>query len=233
MNIIITGCSQGIGNELVDTFFKDINHKVIGISRNADKLEQQQIKYGNERFKGIVYDLNTIFNKPEILIHQIENNLPHIDILINNAGFLVNGPFTDISYNDIETTFKTNLFAPAELIKVLMPLLIKSKHAHIINIGSMAGYQGSMKFPGLAWYSASKAALACLTESMAVELKNTKIAINCLALGSVQTEMLGIAFPGFKAPLTANEMAGFIANFALTGHKVFNGKVLPVALSNP
>jgi NAD(P)-dependent dehydrogenase (short-subunit alcohol dehydrogenase family) len=107
------------------------------------------------------------------------------------------------------------------------------KGSHIVNIASMGGFQGSSKYPGLSCYSASKAALACLTECLAGEFTESGIKVNCLALGSVQTEMLEEAFPGYKAPVDAQEMAEFIADFALKGHKFFNGKILPVAVNNP
>ena len=97
----------------------------------------------------------------------------------------------------------------------------------------MGGFQGSVKYKGLAYYSASKAALACLTECLAVELAELGISANCLALGSVQTEMFENAFPGFKAPIQPAEMAAFISYFAVNGNKFFNGKILPVAVSNP
>ena len=97
----------------------------------------------------------------------------------------------------------------------------------------MGGFQGSAKFKGLSFYSASKAALACISECLAGEFQDLKISVNCLALGSVQTEMLNKAFPEYKAPVTASEMGKFIADFALTGNKVYNGKIIPVALTTP
>jgi NAD(P)-dependent dehydrogenase (short-subunit alcohol dehydrogenase family) len=105
--------------------------------------------------------------------------------------------------------------------------------SHIVNISSMGGFQGSSKYKGLSYYSASKSALACLTECLANEFSEYGISVNCLALGSVKTEMLDKAFPGYKAPVDAKEMAEFISDFALTGHKFFNGKILPVAVTNP
>jgi short-subunit dehydrogenase len=97
----------------------------------------------------------------------------------------------------------------------------------------MGGFQGSAKFPGLSYYSASKAALACISECLAGELKELEIIVNCLAPGSVQTEMLEDAFPGYKAPVSAREMGKFIGDFALTGNRFFNGKIIPVALTTP
>ena len=97
----------------------------------------------------------------------------------------------------------------------------------------MGGFQGSAKYKGLSVYSASKAALACLTECLALEFKEYGISVNCLALGAVQTEMFNEAFPGSEAPLDAEQMAEYISGFALNGHKYFNGKILPVAAGNP
>ena len=97
----------------------------------------------------------------------------------------------------------------------------------------MGGFQGSTKFAGLSAYSSSKSALSGLTECLAEELKDRNIAVNCLALGAVQTEMLGKAFPGYKAPLSAAKMAEFICEFALTGQLFFNGKIIPVSSTTP
>jgi NAD(P)-dependent dehydrogenase (short-subunit alcohol dehydrogenase family) len=67
---------------------------------------------------------------------------------------------------------------------------------------------------------------------LAEEFKN-KISVNALALGAVNTEMLQQAFPNYKAPINANQMANYIADFTLNGDKYFNGQIIKVALSNP
>ena len=97
----------------------------------------------------------------------------------------------------------------------------------------MGGFQGSVKFKGLSAYSSSKAALVGITECLAEELKDRNIAVNCLCLGSVQTEMFSTAFPSFIASSTTLEMAAYIAEFALEGQKFFNGKIIPVSVSTP
>lgn len=97
----------------------------------------------------------------------------------------------------------------------------------------MGGVQGSMKFPGLSAYSSSKAAVITLTELLAEEYKETGPSFNVLALGAVQTEMLEEAFPGYKAPLSAEDMAEYIMDFSLTGNKYYNGKLLQVSNSTP
>jgi 3-oxoacyl-[acyl-carrier protein] reductase len=97
----------------------------------------------------------------------------------------------------------------------------------------MGGIQGSAKFPGLSAYSSSKGAVLTLTELLAEEFKETGPSFNALALGAVQTEMLEEAFPGYKAPVSAIEMAEYVMNFALNGQKLYNGKILQVSSSTP
>jgi NAD(P)-dependent dehydrogenase (short-subunit alcohol dehydrogenase family) len=97
----------------------------------------------------------------------------------------------------------------------------------------MGGVQGSMKFPGLSAYSSSKGALITLTEMLAEEYKENGPSFNVLALGAVQTEMLEEAFPGYKAPVSAKEMAKYIVDFSLTAQKYYNGKLLQVSNSTP
>ncbi len=234
MNIVITGASRGIGFELVKQFARDDNNEIIVISRNIKDLHTLQgvCKNINEHTKvqAIKYDITSGEIEDE-LIPEILKFISKVNILVNNAGILINKPFFEISSSDFDKTFNVNLKAPFELIKSLFPYF--SKKAHIVNIGSMGGYQGSMKFPGLSIYSASKGALAILTEALAEELKESDISINCLALGAADTEMLRKAFPNYKPPLTAEEMSEFICNFAQTGNRFFNGKVLPVSVSIP
>ncbi|MBC8344458.1 MAG: SDR family oxidoreductase, partial [Bacteroidetes bacterium] len=134
---------------------------------------------------------------------------------------------------DWTSIFSVNLFGPVKLIRKLSPYMGKIQTSHIVNISSMGGFQGSVKFPGLTAYAASKAALSNLTEVLAAEFQDKNIKVNCLAIGSVETSMLANTFPDYKAPLTASEMADFISDFSLQGYKYFNGKVLPVALSTP
>ena len=73
----------------------------------------------------------------------------------------------------------------------------------------------------------------CPPEKLAEEFKNTGIKINTLALGAVQTEMLEEAFPGYKASINPIEMADFIYKFSLEGNSFFNGKIIPVSITNP
>lgn len=230
--IIITGASSGIGFEAAIELATK-GHEVIAIARSKDKLQN---------LKKIITDLHPeavilpvvfdILNDEEIaLTNFVEQQWGHFDILINNAGTLINKPFESLTEFDMAEMFQSNVLSHFRMIKALQPLL--SSPSHILNIGSMGGFQGSSKFPGLLAYSASKAALHNLTECLAQELLEHKISVNCLALGSAQTEMLEKAFPGYQSPVMAFEMGKYIADFALTGHRFFNGKILPVAVTTP
>jgi NAD(P)-dependent dehydrogenase (short-subunit alcohol dehydrogenase family) len=129
--------------------------------------------------------------------------------------------------------WEANVMGVVKMVQAVLPLMGGAGHPHIVNIGSMGGFQGTAKFPGLAAYSASKAAVANLTECLAEELKEQNIKVNCLALGAVNTEMLHEAFPGYVAPVSAVAMAQYIASFALTGQYIMNGKIVPVSISTP
>jgi 3-oxoacyl-[acyl-carrier protein] reductase len=224
-NVIITGTSRGIGYELAQ-LFANANHNVLAISRNSEPIK----KLNNINITTLSIDIS---NEKEIekVTEFVENNWSHVDILINNAGRLANKPFSQTTSQDFMEVYKVNVFAVAEMTRKVIPFL--NKQSHVVTISSMGGIQGSMKFPGLAAYSSSKGAVITLTELLAEEYKDSGIAFNVLALGAVQTEMLEEAFPDYQAPTTALEMAEYIYEFALTGNKYYNGKVLQVSSSTP
>jgi NAD(P)-dependent dehydrogenase (short-subunit alcohol dehydrogenase family) len=234
MNILLTGASSGVGFEAVLELILKSENKVIALARSADKLSRLL-----EIAKGLNPECNLFPVQFDLLNDDIEQGLKpfiaqqfgQIDVLINNAGNLEVKPFEQSSEVDFVEMLQSNFLNHVRLIQGLLPLM--QSPSHIVNIGSMGGFQGSAKFAGLSAYSASKAALHNLTECLAEELKERKISVNCLALGSAQTEMLEKAFPGYESPVMAFEMGKYIADFALTGHKFFNGKVLPVAVTTP
>ncbi len=237
MNIVITGASKGIGFELAKIFANNSDNTVIAIARSENKLQDLKnecIKQDlRSKLKIIVFDIEDPEKVKTELKNEIIKHVNSIDILINNAGILINKPFADTSLIEINKTFNINFISHSILIQDLIPLLKEGNVKHVVNISSMGGFQGSSKFSGLSFYSSAKAALASLTECLAEEFKNDNIKFNCLALGAVNTEMLKTAFPDYDAPVKASEMAQFIADFALNGLKYFNGKIIPVSLSTP
>ena len=224
-NVIITGSSRGIGFELVNLFNKN-NYNVIALSRNASSISKLNLN-NVSAFSTDLSDSSSI-NKA---VKFINNKFSSVDILINNAGKLINKPFVETTTQDFISVYSVNVFGVAELVRLLLPSF--SNTSHIINISSIGGIAGSSKFPGLSAYSSSKAALNVLTEMLYEEFKTSGPVINTLALGAVQTEMLEEAFPGYKAPLSSTEMANYIYDFSVNGHKYYNGKILPVSISNP
>ena len=223
-NIIITGTSRGIGYELALQFAK-AGHNVLAVSR---KTPQALIE--NPNITCLSVDLSD-----ENDLAKVENFLSQswkkADVIIHNAGALLLKPFGEISAAEFENVYKVNVFGVASLTRVCIPFLVKG--SHVVTISSMGGIQGSMKFAGLSAYSSSKGAVITLSELLAEEYKEKGIAFNVLALGAVQTEMLHEAFPGYEAPISAKEMADYIFNFALTGNKYYNGKVLQVSSTTP
>ncbi|AUC22303.1 short-chain dehydrogenase [Polaribacter sejongensis] len=224
-NIVITGTSRGIGFELAKQFAES-GHQVLALSRNTKPLSE----FNHKNITLISVDLS-VNSDLEKVTDYVKNNWQQVDILINNAGKLINKPFTDLSSDDFLEVYKVNVFAVAEITKLMIPFM--QKGSHVVTISSMGGIQGSMKFPGLAAYSSAKGAVITLSELLAEEYKEQQIAFNVLALGAVQTEMLEEAFPGYEAPTSATEMANYIFDFSLTGNKFYNGKVLQVSSSTP
>ncbi|MBA9074801.1 NAD(P)-dependent dehydrogenase (short-subunit alcohol dehydrogenase family) [Flavobacterium gossypii] len=223
-NIIITGTSRGIGYELT-LLFANAGHQVLAISRKTP-----QALLENKNITCLSVDLSI-----EEDLAKIENFLSsawkQVDAIVHNAGALLLKPFSETSTQDFEKIYKVNVFGVASLTRISLPYL--KQGSHVVTISSMGGIQGSMKFAGLSAYSSSKGAVITLSELLSEEYKERGISFNVLALGSVQTEMLAEAFPGYQAPLSAKEMADYIYDFTLKGNKFYNGKVLQVSSSTP
>ncbi len=228
MNIIITGTSQGIGFDLAKVLAQRKEVKIIAVSRNIAPLESLKTF---ENLKPLALDITNADQYGHLLSLIDDFFDKKVNILINNAGSLINKPMEQLAEADFQNLFDVNVKAPFFLIQNLLSRFVAP--SHIVNITSMAGYQGSSKFPGLSLYGASKGALATLTESLAEELKPNNISVNALALGAVDTEMLKKAFPGYKAPVNSSQIAAFIAGFALSAHHIMNGKIIPVSMSTP
>lgn len=230
-NIIITGASGGIGRETALQLAKDPDNRLFLISRDRVKLNALLNEITDHDDRAFIYAFDLVSGDYSLMTEMILKNLGKVDVLINNAGVLIKKTFAEIDESDFDLVINTNFKAPFHLIQHLLPLF--NEGSHIVNISSMGGFQGSAKFPGLSLYSASKSALASLTECLAVELKPMNISVNCLSLGSVGTDMFEKAFPGYQAQTSVNTIASWIAYFAIHGHQWMNGKIIPVSLSTP
>jgi len=224
-NIIITGSSRGIGFELVKLFAAE-GHKIVALSRNPKPVQDLKLK----NVTAFSFDITDTASMAELNVF-IRDTFKTVDVIVNNAGKLLCKPFKETSTPEFLDIYQVNVLGVAAIIQQILPYMPKT--GHVVNISSMGGVQGSLKFAGLAAYSSSKGALITLTELLAEEYKETGPAFNVLALGAVQTEMLAEAFPGYEAPVTAAAMATYIKDFALSGHQLYNGKLLQVSNSTP
>jgi len=230
-NILVTGGSRGIGYGIVRHLCSE-GHRVMAVARSGERLND--LKEACMKLKGECIVLHGDLTEDEFLkeiVTNVKGEFGQLDGLVNNAGMLKSGTLEEQKDDEIRRHFEINVISPMRLTGKLLPYI--GKGGHIVNIGSMGGFQGSVKFSGLSVYSSTKAALACWTECMAEEYKDRGVAFNCLALGAVQTEMLAEAFPGYEAPVTAEEMGRYVAEFVVGGSKYISGKIIPVALHNP
>ncbi len=233
MNILITGASRGIGFNLVKQFATLKDNHVIAVSRNSVKLQQLQQECKLELDQNVQICPQDLEDSRFLEIHKSIENLSHLDVVICNAGLLINKPFHEMELDEWRKLFEVNVFSTVTLLKSLFPLLKQSSNPHVVFISSMGGLQGSKKFSGLSGYSAAKGTLTILAECLAEEWKKDNISVNCLCLGAVNTEMLQEAFPGYQAPVEPWDMAKYIYQFAVEAHHFMNGRIIPVALSDP
>jgi short-subunit dehydrogenase len=223
-NVIITGTSRGIGFEMAK-IFSNKGYNVLALSRDSSKITAI-----NNNISTLNFDI-TLDSDHLNLNKLLSSTMNEVHILINNAGLLVNKKFDETSSDDFLNIYNTNVFGVVKLIQTCLPYM--KKNSQVINISSIGGVQGSMKFAGLSAYSSSKGALITLTELLAEEYKDSGIHFNVLALGAVQTEMLEEAFPGYEAPTSAIQMAEYIFDFATKGSKLINGKIIQISSTTP
>ena len=155
-NVIITGTSRGIGLELIK-LFSNSGFNVLSLSRNKNIAEKLNLN----NTSCLSFDITK--EEDHLLVNKfISNNWNSVDILINNAGLLINKNFQDTTLKDFNDVYNTNVFGVARLIQICLPFM--KENSQVVNISSIGGVQGSVKFPGLSAYSSSKGALITLTE---------------------------------------------------------------------
>ncbi|MDA3867206.1 MAG: SDR family NAD(P)-dependent oxidoreductase [Salinivirgaceae bacterium] len=228
IDVVITGVGGGIGSELLEILAQMPNAHVTAFTRKIDNLADSIKHLGNVTVRQFDF---LLFNHRQL--EQALSHLSKIDVLINNAGFLVNKPIGQMNALDIHQIIQVNFTGTILFTQACLPYLEKSPKAHVVNISSMAGVQGSVKFPGLAIYSAAKSAICTFTESMAQEFTDSRIHFNCIALGAVNTKMFNEAFPGHQAPQNPADIVPFIVDFAINKQSLFNGKIIPLAATTP
>jgi len=209
--VLITGASSGIGKETAYVYAEH-NYNLILSARRKENLEavKKEIEE-RHKVKVDIFDLDlSETNSAELLYNQVKAANLKVDVLINNAGFGINGNFIDIDINKEESMLILNIITLTKLTKLFVQDMVKNKNGHIINIASTAAFQGIPKF---ATYAASKAYVLHFSEAIAQELKKDNVKVTVINPGATQSEFANTAKANekhfSKAP-SSRDLAEFI-----------------------
>lgn len=248
-NLLIAGVSRGIGKAMVEAFLQswetDRKQLYTGLKQN-EKEQYKKLRIicisGSGRaapaFKtgpDCIVEMHRVdfrdTDRLRAMFSELSARYETVHGMLINSGYLEKIDPDKISAEVLERVYRVNVFGPALLISSFWHNL-SSGGGHIVLLGSMGGVQGSVKFPGLSVYSSSKMALSGLGESLSAEVPEGW-SINTLAMGSVRTEMLHEAFPGYSGGIETDKVSAYIKGFFWTGPGVINGVTVSVRRSNP
>ena len=181
-NIIITGASGGIGNELVKKFLA-LGGNVLGSGTKTEKLDLLKKKYPSIKVKK--FDMSD-HSKIEEFIDYAALELGGLDILINNAGINMDNLSLRMKDDEWKKVIDINLTSTFFLSKHAIKKMLKNKFGRIVNITSVVGHTGNL---GQANYSASKAGIIGMSKSLAMEYAKKNITVNCVAPGFIVSDM--------------------------------------------
>ncbi len=179
--VVVTGASRGIGAQLV-TKLAARGARVALVARSRDAIADRARVLGGDAYPADLADASTI----EPLVRAIEAD-GSIDVLVNNAGVDLTGPFTELEPDRIRELIAINLVAPMLLSREVIPAMRARRRGHIMNVSSLAGTNA---LPGLAPYSASKAGLSHFTAGLRAECKGTGITTTLAQIGPVVSPMM-------------------------------------------
>ena len=229
--ILITGATGGIGNSLVNKF-SDLGAEIVATGTNEEKLSDLKKKFPNiytEKFK---LDDHT---KIEEFIELICKKLGNIDILINNAGIVLDNLAIRMADENWKKVIDLNLTSTFLMCKYAIKKMLKTKYGKIINITSIVGHTGNL---GQTNYAASKAGIIAFSKSLALEYAKKKININCVSPGFIKTEMTEKINEEFKKILiskipsgdlgTVEDVSNCVAFLASDEAKYINGETIHV-----
>ncbi|WP_102346745.1 SDR family NAD(P)-dependent oxidoreductase [Bacillus sp. Marseille-P3661] len=189
--VVITGASSGIG-EKIALKIADRGARPILLARSEAKLNNICKEVNDKANLNCIYfqlDVSK-YEDVKMVFKQIYNEVGHIDILLNNAGFGVFESFSEASFDDIERMFAVNVLGLIACTKEVLPAMLQQNRGHIINIASQAGKLATPKSSG---YSATKHAVLGFTNSLRLELVNTNISVSAVNPGPIETNFFNIA----------------------------------------
>ena len=181
-NVLITGASGGIGNDLVKKFVS-LGANVLGTGSKAEKLDLIKKKYPNIKVKK--FDISE-HSRIEEFIDNVNLELGGLDILINNAGTNIDNLSLRMKDDEWKKVIDINLTSTFLLSKNAIKKMLKNKFGRIVNITSVVGHTGNL---GQSNYAASKAAIIGMSKSLAIEYAKKNITINCVSPGFIVSDM--------------------------------------------
>ncbi len=185
---LITGANRGIGKAIVETFARN-GCNIIANSRKGGSLDNLGLELKDRykiEFQPIYFDVSDSDQVKESFKELIKIT-KNLDIVVNNAGVLVNNLLGMVGKKTIEDVFAINTFAVIYVMQYASRLMIKNQKGSIINISSIVGVWGNA---GQVVYSGSKSALLGITKSAAKELAVYNIRVNSIAPGFIDTDMI-------------------------------------------
>lgn len=195
---LITGASSGIGLELARVFARG-GYDLILTARREERLQALADELA---CRVLVVSVDLAKNKgPGRLLAAVAEHGLAVDVLVNNAGMAATGPLHRLPRQAMRDLLQLNVRALTELTYAVLPDMIERGRGRILNVASVAAFQG---VPGLSLYSASKAFVLALTESLSEDLHGTGVTVTALCPGPTRTEMVDdIQHPGMATPLLA------------------------------
>ena len=184
--VLITGASSGIGKQTAIEFAK-LGSSIILVARRKNKLEQveNELKQFNVNTLVCVCDVSKkdqVDKLSKIVLQKFDS----VDILVNNAGFAIYGLVSDLSINEIESQMETNYFGMIYCVKNFLPLMLKKKSGHIVNVASVGA---SFSVPGVSSYCATKFAMLGFSEGLKHELYGTGVGLTVVSPIMVRTPL--------------------------------------------
>ena len=181
----ITGASRGLGLSLVKKLLFE-GYRVAATSRSASEMQKAVGSNDSLRFLPLEVDLTN----PDAIHESIERTVAAfgtIDVIVNNAGYGMEGTVEELDEKDMHAIFGINVFASISVIKYALPYLRRQRSGHIINISSVAGFVGA---PGWSVYSATKSALIAFSEVLALDLQELGIKVTVVGPSGFRTGFL-------------------------------------------
>jgi NAD(P)-dependent dehydrogenase (short-subunit alcohol dehydrogenase family) len=183
VHVFVTGGSRGIGRAIAEAFVT-AGARVSLSARREESVADAARSFGGIGVGADLADPSQL----DGLIGRVEEAAGPVDVLVNNAGIEVHAHIADQSAEQVRSVFETNLLAPAELCRQVLPGMLERRRGHIVNVSSMSA---AAVFPGISTYGSSKAGLSMFTRGLRMDLKGLPVGTTAVEIGTVPSDMLG------------------------------------------